>query len=353
MGRQPHMQTAFTTGPGNALTDIAGLRVGHHTDREAASGVTVVVCPEGAVGAVDVRGAAPGTRETDLLQPVNLVDRVQAVVLAGGSVYGLAAADGAVRWLAERGWGFPLEAGQVAPIVPAAVLYDLGRGRSFIPPICGQWGRSACENAADTPPAMGCVGAGTGARCGELKGGLGTASQVLPGGIRVGALAAVNAFGSVVDPHSGGLWEARMLMGDEDDALVRRRVVLPPPEAPKAAGNTTLAVVATDAVLDKAQALKVAQMAHDGLARTLRPAHTMFDGDTVFCLATGRKALPKTPGFFSGATARALSEVGQIAADCLARAILRGVLAADSMAGLTAFVDLPRRDAADGGGLER
>lgn len=349
MGSDTHMQTAFQAGPGNALTDIAGLQVGHYTDREAASGVTVVVCPEGAVGAVDVRGAAPGTRETDLLQPVNLVDRVQSIVLAGGSVYGLAAADGVVRWLAERGWGFPLEAGQVAPIVPAAVLYDLGRGPSFIPPISGQWGRAACDAATDSPPAMGCVGAGTGARCGELKGGLGTVSQVLPGGIRVGALAAVNAFGSVVDPHSGGLWEARMVLGNDVDMelLARRRVDLPPAEAPQGGANTTLAVVATDAVLDKTQALKVAQMAHDGLARALRPAHTMFDGDTIFCLATGRKTLPKTPGIFSGATARALSEIGQTAADCLTRAILQGVLAADSMAGLTAFADLPLRS---GGG---
>jgi L-aminopeptidase/D-esterase-like protein len=341
------LKTAFQTGPGNDLTDIAGLRVGHYTDREAASGATVVVCPEGAVGAVDVRGAAPGTRETDLLQPVNLVDHVQAVVLTGGSVYGLAAADGVVRWLAERGWGFPLEAGQVAPIVPAAVLYDLGRGHNFIPPISGQWGRIACEAAIDAPSVMGCVGAGTGARCGELKGGLGAASQILPGGISVGALAAVNAFGSVVDPQSGGLWEARMVLGTEIDALARRRVALPPTPMPQAAGNTTLAVVATDAILDKTQALKVAQMAHDGLARAIRPAHTMFDGDTIFCLATGRKALPKTPGFFSGATARALSEVGDVAADCLARAILRGVLAADSMAGLTAFAELPLRSMGD------
>ena len=241
----------------------------------------------------------------------------------------------------------------MAPIVPAAVLYDLGRGRGFIPPISGQWGRAACDNASDLPFTMGCVGAGTGARCGELKGGLGTASQILPGGISVGALAAVNAFGSVVDAQSGRLWEARMVIGSEIDALARRRVKLPPSDAPQAAapprggGNTTLAVVATDAILDKTQALKVAQMAHDGLARALRPAHTMFDGDTIFCLATGRMALPQTPGIFSGATAQSLSEVGQVAADCLARAILRGVLAADSMAGLTAFADLALRNVGD------
>jgi L-aminopeptidase/D-esterase-like protein len=344
MGSEHHHHNPLPEDPGDALTDIAGLQVGHYSDQTAVSGVTVVVAPEGAVGAVDVRGAAPGTRETDLLAPVNLVDRVQAVVLAGGSVYGLAAADGVVGWLADRGWGFPLEGGWVAPIVPAAVLYDLGRGEAFIPPICAQWGRFACQAASDAPPEMGCVGAGTGARCGELKGGLGTASQTLPGGIGVGALAVVNAYGSVVDPVSGRLWEARTALGPKFDALTQRRVSLPPASIPRAGGNTTLAVVATDAVLDKTQALKVAQMAHDGLARAIRPAHTMFDGDTVFCLATGRQALPRTPGFFSGATARVLSELGQAAADCLTRAILKGVLTATSMAGLTAFGDLPLRE---------
>jgi L-aminopeptidase/D-esterase-like protein len=343
MGSESHNPVPFPKGRGDALTDVAGLQVGHHTDPTAASGVTVVLAPDGAVGAVDVRGAAPGTRETDLLQPVNLVDRVQAVVLSGGSVYGLAAADGVVRWLADQGWGFPLEGGRVAPIVPAAVLYDLGRGVDFIPPISPRWGQLACEAARESPPQMGCVGAGTGARCGEIKGGLGTASQVLPGGIHVGALAVVNAYGSVVDPASGLLWEARMALGPAFDALAQRRVTLPPAPDPQTGGNTTLAVVATDAALDKTQALKVAQMAHDGLARAIRPAHTMFDGDTIFCLATGRQSLPSTPGFFSAATARALSEVGQSAADCLARAILKGVLAATSMAGLTAFTDLRLR----------
>jgi L-aminopeptidase/D-esterase-like protein len=349
MGNSAHQQTPFETGSGDTLTDIAGLKVGHYTDLEAVSGVTVVVAPQGAVGAVDVRGAAPGTRETDLLSPVNLVERVQAVVLSGGSVYGLAAADGVVHWLAEKGWGFPLESGRVAPIVPAAVLYDLGRGADFTPPISAEWGRLACEDALtregtnNAPFAAGCVGAGTGARCGALKGGLGMASLHIKGGIKVAALAVVNAFGSAVDPASGALWEARIVAGTDLARLARRRVVLPPSPTPAAAHNTTLAVVATDAALDKSQALKVAQMAHDGLARVLRPAHTMFDGDTVFCLATGAKSLPRAPGFFSSAVAQALSEVGQAAADCLGRAILRGVLTAVSMAGLTAFADLPQR----------
>ncbi|MDJ0781780.1 MAG: P1 family peptidase [Desulfosarcinaceae bacterium] len=349
MGSTAHRDTSIRSGPDDAISDIVGLQVGHYTDIEAASGVTVVICPEGAVGAVDVRGAAPGTRETDLLNPVNLVNKVQAIVFSGGSVYGLAAADGVVRWLAEKGWGFPLEAGAVAPIVPAAVLYDLGRGTNFIPPVTAEWGRKACDNAANRIPQMGAVGAGTGARCGSIKGGLGSASQVLPGGITVAALAVVNAYGSIVDPASGGLWEARMPLGQAYDQLARRRVTLPPAPEPQSGRNTTLAVVATDAVLDKSQALKVAQMAHDGLARALRPAHTMFDGDTIFCLATGERALPIAPGFFSGASAWALSEVGQAAADAVVRAILRGVLAAPTMAGLTAFADLPQRGAAVSG----
>jgi L-aminopeptidase/D-esterase-like protein len=233
------------------------------------------------------------------------------------------------------------------------VLYDLGRGADFIPPVSAEWGRLACEDAlahGTAPPAMGCVGAGTGARCGALKGGLGSASLHLESGITVAALAAVNAYGSVVDPASGALWEARMGVRADLEHLARRRVVLPPPATPEAGRNTTLAVVGTDALLDKSQALKVAQMAHDGLARVLRPAHTMFDGDTVFCLATGAKPLPETPGFFSGATAQALSEVGQAAADSLGRAILHGVLAAVSGAGLTAFAELPRRPLPAGSG---
>jgi L-aminopeptidase/D-esterase-like protein len=162
----------LTCGMDNALTDVPGLMVGNYTDPKAASGVTVLICPEGAVAGVDVRGSAPGTRETDLLAPINLVEKVQAVVLSGGSVFGLAAADGVVRWLAEKGWGFQLDKGYVAPIVPAAVLYDLDRGKNFIPPVDADWGRRACEAAGDGVIALGCVGAGTGALSGGIKGGL-------------------------------------------------------------------------------------------------------------------------------------------------------------------------------------
>jgi L-aminopeptidase/D-esterase-like protein len=331
------------TGKHNALTDVEGLLVGCHTDIAAASGVTVVLCPQGAVAGVDVRGSAPGTRETDLLAPGNLVSKAQAVVLCGGSVYGLAAADGVVRWLAQQGIGFPLEKGHVAPIVPAAALYDLGRGRDFIPPVSAQWAIEACRKASDGRPEEGCRGAGTGAVAGSVKGGLGSASQVLDCGVTVAALAAVNALGSVIDPSTGRPWEARLQIGGEFGAQGRRAVVLPPSTEGLPGGNTTLGVVATDAVLDKAQARKIAQMAHDGMARAIRPSHTLFDGDTVFCLATGKRRLPAAQGFFAAPQGPALNEVGHAGADCMARAITAAVLKATSLAGFPAFRDLPDR----------
>lgn len=334
------------TAPGkfNGLTDVAGILVGNFTDTAHVSGVTVVLCPEGAVGAVDVRGAAPGTRETDLLAPVNLVETVQAVALCGGSVYGLCAADGVVRWLAEKGWGFPLGDGHVAPIVPAAVLYDLGRGPQFVPPITAEWGRLACQAASgDGPLAMGCIGAGTGAMAGSVKGGLGSASLVLESGITVAALMAVNPNGSVINPATGRPWEIALEWAGEFGETGRRSVRPPAPPASAPARNTTIGVVTTDAALSKVQALKVAQMAHDGLARAIRPAHTMFDGDTVFCLATGRHPLPETPGFFEGREARSINAIGHAAADCTARAIIHAVLSARSLAGMTAMADLPPR----------
>ncbi len=334
-----------TVAPGalNALTDVEGIEVGHHTDRKAVCGVSVILCREGAVAGVDVRGAAPGTRETDLLAPVNLVSQAHAVVLSGGSVYGLAAADGVVRYLQQQGCGFPLEGGQVAPIVPAAVLYDLGRGSDFIPPIEAAWGRTACENAAGGDFATGCVGAGTGAVAGGIKGGLGTASCRLPSGVTVAAVIAVNSLGSVIDPAVGRPWEIGLEMAGEFGTAAQHSVALPAAPGAAPAANTTIGVVATDAVLTKAEAQKVAQMAQDGLARAIRPAHTMFDGDTLFCLATGRRELPETPGFFVAPHAEALNEVGHAAADCVSRAIIHAILKAGSMAGFTAFVDLPRR----------
>ena len=325
------------------MTDVAGLWVGHHTDSEAASGTTVILCPEGATGGVDVRGAAPGTRETDLLNPENLVGQVQAICLSGGSVYGLAAADGVVRQLASQSIGFALDDTHVAPIVPAAVLYDLGRGAHFVPPVEAAWGKTACNAAGPDTIAMGCVGAGTGAMSGGIKGGLGTASEILESGVTVAALAAVNSLGSTIDPQNGTFWEARLGIGKEFADHRKKGVRLPPPPHGGPGKNTTLAVVATDTTLTKSQAKKIAMMAHDGMARAIRPAHTMFDGDIVFCLATGKKPLPETPGFFSAPTAQAINTLGHAAADCLARAIIHGVLAAHSAHGLTAYLDLDPR----------
>ena len=333
------------TGPANAITDVPGVTVGHYTDRAAASGCTVVLTQDGAVAGVDVRGAAPGTRETDLLDPVNLVREVQGVVLSGGSVFGLSAAHGAVKWLAERGKGFPLEKGHVAPIVPSAVLYDLGRGEQFIPPVDSTWGYKACEAASSEPPQMGCFGAGTGAMAmaGSFKGGIGTASEVLESGITVGAIVAVNALGSVINPATGLLWEIGLEIGEEFGPLGKTAVRPPGAAEPRPGANTTIGVVATDAILTKAEARKTAQTAHDGLARAIRPAHTIFDGDTIFCLATGKKPLPEIPGFFAAPNAVALNDIGRAAADTFSRAVIRAVLAAESLYGAKAYKDLEKR----------
>ncbi len=325
------------------MTDVSGILVGHHTDVEAACGTTVILCPDGAVGGVDVRGAAPGTRETELLAPENLVEKVQAVCLSGGSVYGLAAADGVVQYLRERSMGFPLDDRHVAPIVPAAVLFDLGRGTAFTPPVDRYWGRRACECAHSGKVPTGCVGAGTGAMSGGIKGGLGSASLVLASGITVGALAAVNSLGSSIDPVGGRFWEARLEMAGEFGGKMDRAVVLPVSPSGKPVHNTTLAVVATDATLTKSQARKIAMMAHDGMARAIRPAHTMFDGDIVFCLSTGMQALPEKAVFFTESQAQAVNDLGHGAADCLSRAIIRGIVDAESAYGLTAFRDLDQR----------
>jgi L-aminopeptidase/D-esterase-like protein len=213
----------------------------------------------------------------------------------------------------------------------------------FVPPVGPEWGRRACEAAADGPVAMGCVGAGTGAAAGSLKGGLGTSSIVLDSGITVAALVAANPSGSVVDPATGRPWEIALEVSAEFGDAGRRAVRVPAGAPPAAGRNTTLGVVATEAALTRVQALKVAQMAHDGLARAVRPAHTMFDGDTIFALALGRRPVPETAGFFASAQAQAVTEIGHAAADCVARAIIHAVLCATSGAGLTAFRDLPAR----------
>ena len=284
-----------------SIVDVPGLQVGHFTLSERLTGCSVVLAPEGAVGAVDVRGAAPGTRETDLLDPANLVDKVHAVLLSGGSAFGLDAATGVVRWLDENGIGFETGHGRV-PIVPAAVLFDLPVVRPGDDPQArpgAEAGYAACQAASTAQPEAGNVGAGAGACVGKLfgldrcmKGGIGNAS-VRVGPWVVGALVACNAVGDVVDPASG-----RVLAGartaDGTGLLDTQRALLTgePGKRPLPGTNTTIGVVATNATLNKAQAKRLAMSAHDGLARSIRPAHTTLDGDTLFAMATGTEVSP-------------------------------------------------------------
>ncbi|MGQ9599951.1 MAG: P1 family peptidase [Anaerolineae bacterium] len=308
----------------NAITDVPGIRVGHVTNHEAMTGCTVVLCPpEGAVGGVDQRGGAPGTRETDLLRPLHLVQKVHAVLLAGGSAFGLDASGGVVRWLEERGIGFETRVAKV-PIVPAAILFDLEIGRADVRPDAAM-GYAACEAAREGPVKEGSVGAGTGCAVGWIlgasrtsKSGLGTASVDLGGGLVVGALVAVNAFGDVVDPRTGKVLAGARALGGEgfaDTLKVMKAMVGKAALQLAHRRHTVIGVVASNARLTKEEANKVAQMAHDGLARAVRPAHTLFDGDTLFALATGQKRAD-------------VNLVGAYAAEVVAEAIVRAVKAA-------------------------
>ncbi|WP_432025400.1 P1 family peptidase [Streptomyces sp. 1222.5] len=323
----------------DALTDVAGLRVGHASRSGDGwlTGTTVVLAPEGgAVAAVDVRGGGPGTKETDALDPRNVVRTVDAVVLTGGSAYGLDAASGVMAWLEERGRGVPVgtDPAHVVPVVPAACVFDLGRGGDFRARPDAAMGRAAVEAAAASEPGArvpeGGVGAGTGAVAGGLKGGVGTASTVLGSGITVAALVVANAAGSALDPETGvlygELYQGRVEYPRErvHEAARRRLAEAAADNAPPPL-NTTLAVVATDADLSKAQAQKLAGTAHDGIARAVRPVHLLHDGDTVFALATGTRPL--------GAHPLALNEVLAAGADLVTRAIVRAVRAAGSVEG--------------------
>ena len=321
----------------NSITDVPGIEVGHAQDETALTGCTVVLCRKGAVAGVDVRGGAPGTRETDLLQPINLVQKVHAVMLAGGSAFGLDAAAGAMRFLEERGIGFNTGAARV-PIVPSAILYDLSLGNAKVRPD-SEMGYQACLNASKVKVEEGNVGAGAGASVGKIlgqkqamKSGIGSSSLTIGQGLVVGALAAVNSFGDVIDPSTG-----RILAGVRSTKvgpfrignanrfadtlrLMRTRVGRTILNF-AARANTVLGVVAVNADLTKSELTKVAQMAQDGIARTIRPAHTMLDGDTVFALASGgRKA--------------DVSTVGAFAAEALGNAVLRSVLMSSSAGGL-------------------
>lgn len=321
----------------NSITDIKGIRVGHAQNDEALTGCTVILCEGGAVGGIDQRGGAPGTRETDALRPMHLVEKVHAIMLAGGSAFGLDAASGAVKYLEERGVGFDVRVAKV-PIVPAAILFDLGIGRADVRPDAAM-GYESCLNAGDGAAVEGNVGAGCGATVGKIfgitqamKSGIGTASMEIGAGVIVGAIAAVNAFGDVIDPSTNQIiagartiQKGPLRLGAADyfadtmdvmKGLVGRTILGFATRA-----NTVIGVVATNADFNKEQANKVAQMAHDGLARAIRPAHTMLDGDTIFALATGEQKAD-------------VNIVGAYAAEVFSQAIVRAVKAAKPVAGL-------------------
>jgi L-aminopeptidase/D-esterase-like protein len=327
----------------NSITDIPGILVGHAHDAEALTGCTVILCEDGAVGGVDQRGGAPGTRETDPMRPMHLVQKVHAVVLSGGSAFGLDSATGAVRYLEEKGVGFNVGVARV-PIVPAAILFDLGIGRSDVRPDADM-GYAACQNASSERPAEGNAGAGMGATVGKIlgpmgamKSGIGTTSIDLGGGAVVGAIVAVNAFGDVVDPQNGEILAGvrpvkggPISIGGRETFADSMKVMLS--LAGKAVlsfgsrGNTVIGIVATNAKLNKEEANKVAQMAHDGIAQTVRPAHTMLDGDTLFALSLGRKNVD-------------VNVIGAYAAEAVAGAIVRAVACAETVEGFPAARDV-------------
>ncbi len=318
----------------NAITDVPGIKVGHYTNKDAATGCSVVLCETGAVAGVDVRGSAPGTRETDALRPMNLVDKAHAILLSGGTAFGLDAAGGVMRYLEEHGFGYETLVAKV-PIVPAAIIFDLNIGDAKVRPGIEE-GYKACLAATDKEVAEGCVGAGTGATVGKIlglgravKSGLGTASYNLAGGLVVAALAVVNAIGDVIDHKTGkiiagarnqdgkGFLNTAELLGQNRSY----RAHSPLPQ------NTTLGVVATNASLNKEQVNKLAQMAHDGLARAINPSHTMYDGDTIFALSLGSRTGD-------------LNVLGTMAAEAMSYAIVRAVQQAETLAGIPAVRDL-------------
>jgi L-aminopeptidase/D-esterase-like protein len=328
---------ADKTTKGRGLTEVAGIKVGHFTLTERPTGCTAILTPTGTTGGVDVRGGAPGTRETDLLSPVNNVQIVNAITLSGGSAYGLDAAQGVMRYLEEHKIGYPIGPG-VVPIVPAAILFDLGFGGDWKIRPTADCGYKAATAANEGPVEEGNVGAGAGATVGKMgmnrsmKGGLGSAAITMPNGLVVAALVAVNAVGDVIDPSTGqvvagvrttdgkGLADARQLL--RSGALMQRA-------APRAGENTTIGVVATNAKLTKVQAQKIAQMAHDGYARAISPTHTPGDGDTIFSLATGN---------WEGEAN--LAVVGALAAEAMADAIVRAVTQNQSLAGVPSAREL-------------
>ena len=325
--------------PGS-ITDVQGIEVGHYTDSEAATGCTVVMCRRGAVAAADVRGGAPGTRETDLLRPGSLVERAHAVLLSGGSAYGLDAASGVMRYLEERGIGFKMGPHAV-PIVPAAILYDLNLSSHAARP-GPEEGYRACLDCSGEPTEEGSIGAGTGATVAKMlgmsravKGGLGSAAMRLPGGAVVGAVVAVNAYGGVVDPASGSVVAGpRRDDGQGFHHPVDALLDSPAPVAADAGVSTTIGVVAADLPLTVEQARYVARVSHDGLALAIRPCHTMTDGDTMFALASGDGPSPPSH--------REMTQVGAAAVEVAASAVLRAIRAATGLGGVPSAGELAR-----------
>ncbi len=327
----------------NSITDIPGIKVGHAQNEEAVTGCTVILTEAGAVAGVDQRGGGPGTRETDLLKPENSVSKVHAIVLSGGSAFGLDSASGVVRYLEAKGIGYDVGVAKV-PIVPAAILFDLNIGSATVRPDA-EMGYQASLNASDSPPLQGSVGAGMGATVGKLlgmgqsvKGGIGSASIDIGNGIKVGALIAVNALGDVIDPENGNIIAgARTLkkgpikIGEDDlfanSLVVLRSRIIQGMMSFAARQNTVIGVVATNAILSKAQATKVAQMAQNGVVRSIRPANTLHDGDTIFCLSTGKKKAD-------------VNIVGAFAAQAVAQAILNGVKEAKGAGGIPSVDEL-------------
>jgi len=335
---------ATGTGPLNLITDVPGLKVGQAQDAGVRTGVTVILCDAPSTAAVDVRGGGPASRETDVLRPENLVQQVDAIVLSGGSVYGLAAADGVTAWLGAQGRGFRLGAPApgvpLSPIVPGVALYDLAnRGDKAwgTEPPYRALGIRAAEAASDRFD-LGTAGAGYGARASAIKGGLGSASAVMASGYTVGAIVGVNPAGSVVAPGGKTFWAAPYEIGDEFGGLGSAGLsasgdewgAARPAPPPRAGENTTIAVVATDVALTRVECQRVAVMAQDGMARAVRPAHSPFDGDIVFCVSTEKQQLPE--GAFRQFV---VAQIGAMAADVLARAIARGVYHATNYDGVT------------------
>jgi L-aminopeptidase/D-esterase-like protein len=315
----------------SAITDVSGIKVGHYTDRKAVTGCTVILCEQGAVAGVDVSGSSPGTRETDLLRPGNLVEKVQAIILSGGSAFGLDAATGVMRYLEERGFGYETSAGRV-PIVPAAIIFDLNVGDSRIRPGANE-GHQACLAASDGKVAEGCVGAGTGATVGKIlgleravKSGLGTASQKMARDVVVAALVVVNAVGDVIEPGTGKTLagprklHGRGFLSTSELWKGEFKEAVPP-------FNTVIGVVATDARLSKAEANRLAHVAQVGIARTIDPCHTMYDGDALFALSLGEKEADP-------------SALGAAAAEVVAEAIVRAIQKAEALAGVPAAKDV-------------